>query len=803
MKQQLVVRKKLKKAGEQGKTTEKSVKSLGELEWAEQYWKSVNYLAAASVYLQDNFLLERPLRKEDIKEALLGHWGTCPGINFAYTHLNLLASQNKQSIMLVVGPGHGFAAVLANQFLEGSLKEYYPQMTHDKQGIGNVIKAFCWPGGFPSHINPGVPGCIHEGGELGYALGTAFGSVFDNPELITAVIIGDGEAETGPTATAWHSTKFLNPLEDGAVLPILHLNGYKISSPTIYSTMSDQDLKAIFTGYGYEPLFVTGDQKSMHDALNHAYKKIKEIQHGARAKGIKGEMRWPMIIMRTPKGWTTMKKLGGEEIEGSWRSHQVPAKDARQNPQSLKALEHWLRSYKPQVLFPDGRIPAETLQYVPQGEFRIGNNRNAIGGKVRVPLLLPQPVKYSVGVKKRGIELAASTSVFAQYLKDVFVLNKEAKNFRIVSPDELSSNKLDGVLAVTGRRYVWPHQKKDQMLKSDGRVMEMLSEHTLQAWLQGYVLTGRHGLFPSYEAFLPIVDSMVSQYLKFIALSQQYRWRPPVSSLNYLLTSVCWRQDHNGFSHQNPGFITTLLNKSREEKLVRLYFPADANMLLVVGDHALKSTNRVNAIIADKQMIRQWLNYDEAVEQAKTGAGVWKFASQDEPDVVLAACGDYQTQEMLACVQFLKEHVPGIRVRFVNVSELNVLGNERDYPNALDDSTFSDIFTPDKHVLFSFHGYPDAIKQLLFDRPENKRFHAYGYTERGTTTTPFDMLVRNGISRYHFAIRAIEHAAPVNRKVADKAGRIIALCKKKLAEHREYILKNGHDPEDINEWTWK
>lgn len=771
-----------------------------ELAWAKQYWTATNYLAAASIYLKDNFLLAEELKPSHIKDSLLGHWGTCPGINFIYTHLNIMIKRHHQSTLLLTGPGHGFAAVLANNFLEGSLTPYYPQMTRDIPGMSNLIKSFCWPEGFPSHLNPGVPGCIHEGGELGYALGTAFGAVLDNPDLLAVCIVGDGEAETGPTATAWHSTKWLNPRTDGAVLPIVHVNGYKISNPTIYATMSDAELKALFTGYGYEPQFVGPDHRKMAAAIEWSMRRIKSIQRAARSGRPKQRPRWPVIILRTPKGWTGIKELDGHKIEDSFRSHQVPAKDCKTHRESLKAVEKWLRSYKPQQLFPK-TIPESLLQFVPQGELRIGSNPHAIGGKMRVPLALPDPHRFEIKFSKPGSEHGASTPTLGQYLKHVFILNADKHNFRIFSPDELASNKLDAVLEITEKVYAWS-APKDCHLSSNGRVMEILSEHTLQSWLQGYNLTGRHAIFPSYEAFLPIVDSMVSQYMKFIQLSQDHPWRPPVPSLNYILTSVCWRQDHNGFSHQNPGFISTLLNKAREEHNVRLYFPADANMALAVMDHSLRSTNRVNMIVADKQMIRQWLTYDKAVEQCMSGAAVWNFASAADPDVVLAACGDYATQEALATVQLLKHAIPELRIQFVNVSELNALGVAQFYPNAMDETTFTTLFPLDRQVVFTFHGYPGAVKQILFDRPRNERFHVYGYIEKGTTTTPFDMFVRNNVSRYNLAMRCLRHAAQVNPKVAAKAELLIATFESKILEHKAYIIKHGSDPEGVHGWKW-
>jgi xylulose-5-phosphate/fructose-6-phosphate phosphoketolase len=773
-----------------------------ELAWCQQYWTSANYLAASSIYLKENFLLEEPLKPSHIKDSLLGHWGTAPGLNFIYTHLNLLATKKQQGMLLLTGPGHGFAAILANQFLEGSLEQYYPQLTPDKAGMSNLIKMFCWPEGFPSHLNPGVPGCIHEGGELGYALGTAFGAAFDNPDLVVACVVGDGEAETGPTAAAWHSTKFLNPKRDGAVLPILHVNGYKISNPTISGTMSDAELKSFFIGCGYEPLFVGESHQEMAKAVEDAYKQIKHIQQQARSGKPLQRPTWPVIILRTRKGWTGIKELDGKKIEGSWRSHQVPAKDAKTNKESLAALEQWLQSYKPRQLFPDGLVPAATRKFVPKDELRIGNNPHALGGNMRKPLVLPDPKRFEIKFHKPGTVHGASTPTLGQYLKHIFILNADKHNFRIFSPDELASNKLDAPLEITTRAYMWPHSKEDNTLSPDGRVMEILSEHTLQSWMQGYTLTGRHSIFPSYEAFLPIVDSMVSQYMKFIELSSNYSWRTPVPSLNYILTSVCWRQDHNGFSHQNPGFISTLLNKAREEHNVRLYFPADANMTLAIMDHCFHSTNRVNAIVADKQMIRQWLTYDQAVDQCRVGAAIWEFASHPNPDVVLAACGDYATQEALATVQMLKHALPELRVQFVNVSELNALGLSPFYPNAIDEASFNLMFPLDRRVIFTFHGYPGAVKQILFDRPKNDRFQVYGYIEKGTTTTPFDMFVRNNVSRYHLATRLIRHAAHVNPKVAEKAELLVATYESKILEHKAYILRHGSDPEGVHGWTW-
>ncbi len=780
--------------------------SKRELAWAQDYWKATNYIAGTAVYLKDNCLLDRKLHSDDIKDALLGHWGTCPGLNFIYTHMNLSITKHNYKTLLLTGPGHGFAAILANDYLEGSLEPYYPALTKDADGFNNLIKSFCWPGGFPSHLNPGVPGCIHEGGELGYSLGTAFGAILDNPDLIAVAIVGDGEAETGPTATAWHSNKFVNPKTDGAVLPIIHVNGYKISNPTIYGTMSDAELKSLFIGYGYEPRFVGPDHKKMAATIEWAYQRIRAIQKKARKPkaplSALQKAKWPVIIMQTPKGWSGVKVFEGKKYEGSYRCHQVPAKDAKTNPKALAALDAWFRSYNPHKLFPNGTIRPDLLEFVPKGDYRIGYCPHALGGNMRKPLHLPKVSKFEVPLKRRGHEMAGSMPVLGRYLKDVFILNEKNRNFRIVSPDELESNRLHAVLEATHRTYTWPHSSDDNTLSPDGRVMEILSEHTCQAWLQGYTLTGRYGIFPSYEAFLPIIESMASQYLKFLQMSQDYEWRTPVPPINYLLTSVCWRQDHNGFSHQNPGFINTFLNKAREQKLIRIYLPADANMCLAVMEHCLQTSNRVNIVVSDKQLIRQWLTYDEAVEQCKVGAAVWEFASHENPDVVIAACGDYQTQEALAAIKMLHHDIPELRIRFVNVSELNVLGKEGFYANSLDDLTFKNIFTTDRKVIFTFHGYPGAVKQLLFDRPESGRFHVYGYIESGTTTTPFDMFLRNHVSRYDIGMHAVKFASQHNSKVASRAHSLIAKYQADIADHRSYIIQHGHDPAVMNNWSW-
>ena len=771
--------------------------SKSELDWAKRYWTTVNYIAASSIYLRNNFLLERKLEIDDIKDSLLGHWGTCPGINFVYTHLNLLAKKTNQQMLLVTGPGHGFAAILANLFLEGSLAEYYPELKNNRNGIGKLIKAFCWPDGFPSHINPGVPGAIHEGGELGYALSTAFGAAFDNPNLIVPVIIGDGESETGPTATAWHSTKFLNPKKDGAVLPIIHLNGYKINNPTIYSLMNKNDLTKLFEGYGYKVHFVGANHKEMAETLQACYKEIKKIK-----KDSPKNPKWPMIILQTPKGWTTVKTSEGKKIEGTWRAHQVPLPKVKTDKEEFRLLEKWLRSYHPRKLFPNGKVPNETLKFVPTGKLRIGSNQNANGGNVLKELILPNTKDFEFKIKKRGEIYSASMPALGDYFEKLIRINKE-NNFRIFSPDELASNKLDKVLKVTGRDYYWnttPEDKKGCMISSNGKVMEMLSEHTLQGWLQGYILTGRHGVFPSYEAFLPIVDSMISQYMKFLKFSHKTNWRKPVSSLNYILTSVCWRQDHNGFSHQNPGFIDLLLSKESEEKFVHVYLPADANMALATIEKVIRSKSKVNALVGDKRPIRQWLTLIEAKKQLEVGAGVWEFASDKNPEIVLAACGDYQTQEMLAARSLLKEKFPFLKIRFVNVNEVNVLGSGKIYANGLTNKKFEKIFTKNKEVIFSFHGYPSTIKQLLFDRPNNQRFDISGYAETGTTSTPFQILVMNKISRYHIFMKVIEKLKKTNSKIKIAADALKKEMEENIKNHQRYIDEHGTDPAEINEW---
>jgi xylulose-5-phosphate/fructose-6-phosphate phosphoketolase len=769
----------------------------------ERYRRATNYLAAAQVYLQSNCLLAEPLRPEHIKPRLLGHWGTCPGINLIYAHLNRLIRAHDANMLLVTGPGHGAAANLANLYLEGTLAQFYPDLTLNREGFTRLVRGFSWPGGFPSHLSPGTPGVIHEGGELGYALATAFGAALDNPDLIVACIVGDGEAETGPTATAWHGTKYLDPGTCGAVLPILHLNGYKISSPTIFGTMDDDELLALFRGYGYAPLLVDRPDYdvALANALEEAYAGITAIEHAARADGAQLRPRWPMLILRTPKGWTGIKEHDGKPVEGSFRSHQVPLDDVRDNPESLMLLEQWLRSYRIDELFDgQGRPAADILATCPAGDRRMGMNPHAYGGTLRRDLDLPPWNSYGPPVTMPGAERASSMRVLGPYLRDTMRNTAETRNFRIVCPDELASNRLDAVFEATARAYTWPVQPHDEHLAPDGRVMEILSEHSCQGWLQGYLLTGRHGLFPCYEAFIAIVDSMVNQYAKFLKQSAEIAWRPPVASLTILLTSEGWRQDHNGYSHQAPGFIDHLLNK--KASAVRIYLPPDANCTVQVIDHCLRSTNYINLVIASKQPLPQWLNAEAAAAHGRAGASIWHWASSDDgqtPELVLASAGDIVTVELLAAMSLLHQELPELRVRVVNVADLMVLGTRAEHPHGLSDEAFEALFTADRPVIFNFHGYPNAVQTLLFERPNTRRFQINGYQEEGTTTTPLDMHIRNGTSRYQLVIQAVQTAPDLDGAHAE---RIVAAYRQKLADHRRFIEQHGEDPPDVRDWRW-
>lgn len=775
------------------------------------FQRASNYLTAAQIYLQDNILLQEPLKSEDIKPRLLGHWGTCPSINLIYAHLNRLIIQNNIDMFLVTGPGHGAPAVLANLYLEGSLQVYYPDLADGISGLKKFVRDFSWPDGFPSHVFPGLPGTIHEGGELGYALATSFGAVLDNPDLIVACIVGDGEAETGPTATAWHSPKFIDPSESGAVLPIVHINGYKISSPTIYGTMSDQELEDLFKGYGYQPCIVSGDDldASLFAALDWAYRQIRIIQKAARSGNPITCPRWPVILLRSLKGMGGVKELDGEPIEGTYRSHQVPVKDAKANPKHLEILEAWLRSYKPEELFDQNGKPIDTIKKMaPKDNKRMGLNPHTFGGRMLKDLIRNSVYDYEIPLEKSGREVvrgkkkASNTGSIVSLLEDIIQQNPH--NFRIFSPDELESNKLD-VFKITHRDYQWPLKPFDTYIgPNGGRVMEILSEHTCQGWMQGYALTGRYGLFPSYEAFLGIVATMVDQYAKFIKMSKVFAWRLPVPSLTYIATSTLWRQEHNGFSHQNPSFLNTLLNKKGET--VRIYLPPDANCLVSTIDHCLGGKNYVNLVICDKLQMPQWLTMDEAIIHCRAGASIWKWASTEngiDPDVVLVGLGDDLTIEVLAAAQLLRDEVPALRIRVVNVTDLLVLESESKHPHGLSQEMFEALFTANCPVIFNFHGYPSALSQLLFHRGDTKRFFINGYREEGTTTTPFDMMVRNGTSRYHLAIQALQLAAPYNPDAAASVMEKVSYFNYILKDHRRYIKEYGDDPESIKNWTWK
>ncbi len=784
-----------------------------ELDAIARYRRVTNYLAAAQIYLKSNVLLAEPLKPEHIKDRLLGHWGTSPGINLAYAHLNHLIMRYDLDMFLVTGPGHGAPANLANLYLENTLHDYYPELTLDRAGVEKFVRRFSWPGGFPSHLYPGVPGTIHEGGELGYALATAFGAAMDNPDLIVACIVGDGEAETGPTAAAWHSYKFLDPAESGAVLPVLHLNGYKIANPTIYGTMSDEELLALFTGYGYQVIFVEGDDldASLYGAMDWAYHEIRRIQQAARFGQPIEKPRWPVILMRSPKGMSGVKEMDGEPIEGSYRSHQVPIPDPKTNPEHLRLLEGWLRSYHIEELFDEqGRPKPEILEQCPKGDRRMGSNPHTFGGRIRRDLDLPDIFEYAVRVEQvaaseAGPEknsLVSGPEMLARYLSDVILRN--LRTFRIFSPDELESNKLTAVLDVTKRDYQWPVPPHNEKITSqDGRVLEILSEHSLQAWLQGYLLTGRYGLFPSYEAFLNIVVSMMDQFSKFLKMSGEFPWRLPVASLNYLETSTLWRQEHNGFSHQSPGLINDILN--RKAQVSRVYLPPDANCLISTVDHCLRSKDYVNLVIANKPPMPQWLSMEDAIAHCRAGASVWQWASIDDgvnPDVVLVGIGDNPTLEVMAAAHILRNEMPELRVRVVNVTDLFILEKETAHPHGLDSEMFEALFTPDIPVIVNFHGYPSAVKQLLFGRDHTRRFHINGYQEEGTTTTPFDMNVRNGTDRYHLIMQAIRLAAARNPRVAVRASERVHHYEYVLLAFRRYIDENGVDPEEISNWQW-
>jgi len=781
------------------------------ISWLEKYLRYTDYIAAASLYLKDNFLLTEPLKPEHFKPRILGHWGTVPGLNFIYANLNYLVKKHKCKMMLVTGPGHGAPSILANLFAEGTLHEFYPKKFKvDGKGLGEIVKDFSWPHTmFPSHVTPSVPGSILEGGELGYSLSTAYGSVLDNPDLITAVVVGDGEAETGPVATAWHSNKFLNPKTSGAVLPIVHINGYKISNPTIYGTMSDSELSSLFKGYGYEPIIVKGTkvEEEMFMACERAYQIIRDVQTKARkSKTAILKPKWPVILLRTPKGWKGVHKYHNKLVEGSFHSHGIPVDHPSKDPEALATVEAWLKSYKiNEILDKNGRPKKDVMEYVPTGKSRIGMSPHAVGGNIYKKLKLPKLSKYAIKFSKRGEAYASSMITGGLMLRDV--IKQNPKNYRLMCPDELVSNKLEAVFEATNRAYMWPLKSSDENLSPDGRVMEMLSEHTLQGWYQGYLLTGRHGMLISYEAFLIIIASMVDQYAKFLKQSFRIPWRKPVSSAVYLLSSLGWRQDHNGFSHQNPSFVSNVLQK--HGKFCQIYYPADANSLLVAFEEVMKSQDKICVIVAGKRDLPQWQTLEDARKQAELGIGIWdwvggKMASKN-PDVVLASAGDYLTEEALFAVKICKEMVPELKIRYVNVSEITSLGLGEycsSGQNCLTKEGVDFYFTKDRPVVFSYHGYVNDVEQILWPYADPARFAIRGYREEGSTTTPFDMKVANGVSCYQIAIDLIERGAMRNKKVAKNKASLIKQINAKLDAHHNYICKNGDDPQYVKDLRW-
>ena len=781
-----------------------------ELHAIDRYWRAANYLSVGQIYLLDNPLLREPLRAEHVKPRLLGHWGTTPGLNFLYAHCNRIIRQRDTNMIFVTGPGHGGPALVANTYLEGTYSEIYPNVPRNADGMRRLFRQFSFPGGVPSHVAPETPGSIHEGGELGYAIAHAYGAAFDNPDLVVCCVVGDGEAETGPAATAWHSNKFLNPATDGAVLPILHLNGYKIANPTVLARISREELESLFRGYGYEPYFVEGsDPATMHrlmaDTMDRVMDAIAAIQHAARAsagtRGAVSRPRWPMIILITPKGWTGPVEVDGLKTEGSWRAHQVPIPEAAANPAHRAQLESWMKRYMPEDLFDgDGALRPELAALAPQGNRRMGANPHANGGLLLRDLDLPDFRDYAVAVPSPGCVTAEATRVMGQLLRDI-VKRDRIRHFRIVGPDETASNRLNAVFDATDRTWVAETLRDDDHLAPDGRVMEILSEHTCQGWLEGYLLTGRHGLFSCYEAFIHIVDSMVNQHAKWLKVTtRELPWRRPIASLNYLLTSHVWRQDHNGFSHQDPGFIDHVVNKKAD--IIRVYLPPDANSLLYVTDLCLRSRNRINVIVAGKQPQEQWLDMPAAIKHCTAGIGIWDWASNDqgsEPDIVMACAGDVPTLETLAAVTLLRRHLPQLRIRVVNVVDLMVLQPKEEHPDGLDDREFETIFTADRPIVFAYHGYPWLIHRLTYRRPGQHRLHARGYKEEGTTTTPFDMVVRNDLDRYHLAIDAIDRVP----RLGAAAAYAKQAFRDKLTEHRQYIVEHGIDMPEITGWKWE
>jgi xylulose-5-phosphate/fructose-6-phosphate phosphoketolase len=767
------------------------------------YWRAANYLSVGQIYLYDNPLLKEPLRREHVKPRLLGHWGTTPGLNLVYVHLNRLIKERGLNVIYVTGPGHGGPGLVANAYLEGTYSEVYPNVSQDEGGMKRLFKQFSFPGGIPSHVAPETPGSIHEGGELGYSLSHAFGAAFDNPDLLVACVVGDGEAETGPLATGWHSNKFLNPARDGAVLPILHLNGYKIAGPTVLARLSREELESLLRGYGYRPLFVEGDVPAevhplLAGALDAAVDEIAAIQREARTRGFRERPRWPMIVLATPKGWTGPKRVDGKPVEGTFRAHQVPLADMSK-PAHLKALERWMKSYEPRKLFDaTGRLRPELRDLAPHGPRRMSANPHANGGGLLRDLRMPDFRDYAVAVPRPGGAVAEATRVQSRFIRDVIKLNPD--NFRVFSPDEAASNRWSAIFDVTDRCSTAAVLPTDEHVSPDGRVMEMLSEHQCEGWLEGYLLTGRHGFFSCYEAFIHIVDSMFNQHAKWLKVTRQIPWRRPIASLNYLLSSLVWRQDHNGFSHQDPGFIDHVANKKAE--VVRVYLPPDANCLLSVTDHCLRSRNYVNVIVSGKQPERQWLDMDAAVKHCTAGIGIWEWASNDKggkPDVVMACAGDVPTLETLAAVQMLRDEFPELRVRVVNVVDLMTLQPKSEHPHGLGDKDFDALFTRDKPIIFAFHGYPWLIHRLTYRRTNHHNLHVRGYKEEGTTTTPFDMVVLNDLDRFHLVGDVVDRVP----RLGARAAYVKQLIRDKLIDHKAWIHEHGEDLPEVRGWKWR
>lgn len=779
--------------------------SQTELSLIDRYWRAANYLSVGQIYLLDNPLLKEPLTADHVKARLLGHWGTTPGLNFIYVHLNRIIARRDEEILYVCGPGHGGPGMVANTYLEGVYSEIYPDVPESEDGIRKLFRQFSFPGGIPSHAAPETPGSIHEGGELGYALLHAFGAAFDNPDLVVACVVGDGEAETGPLSGSWQSARFLNPSRDGVVLPILHLNGYKIANPTVMGRMDDADIAKIFEGYGYRPIFVCGEEhapmhQAMAAALDQCFDAIAQIRETARNGSGSGPVHWPMIVLRSPKGWTGPKEVDGLKVEGFWRSHQVPLSNVKKNAEHLKLLEQWMHSYEPQTLFDEaGRLVPELREIAPRGDRRMGAVPVANGGRLRRELAMPDYRSLAVDVPRPGAVTAEATRVMGTLIREVARLNADTKNFRLFGPDETASNRLDAVFDVTDRAWMEQLKPYDVHLAPEGRVMEILSEHCCQGWLEGYLLTGRHGLFSCYEAFIHIVDSMFNQHAKWLKVSRELEWRAPISSLNYLLTSHVWRQDHNGFSHQDPGFVDLVANKKAD--IVRIYLPPDANTLLWVTDHCLRTYDRINVIVAGKQPAPQWLSMDAAVRHCEAGIGIWDWAGTEdggEPDVVMASAGDVPTMESLAAVDLLRQHVPDLKIRVVNVVDLMALQPRSAHPHGLDDADFNALFTTDKPVIFAYHGYPYLIHRLTYARTNHANMHVRGFVEEGTTTTPFDMVVMNGLDRFHLALEAIRRVPGLT----DRASGAVELFRRKLEEHERYTREYGEDMPEITKWGW-